>query len=78
MPDYRPLLPWFGIVLIGLFFGNVVYGDGSRPAVMEDKAPVPARPLLPLGRNSLFIYLIHQPILIALLAASGLVDMNFL
>jgi len=78
MPDYRPLLPWFGIVLIGLFFGNVVYGDGSRPAVMEDKAPVPARPLLPLGRNSLFIYLIHQPILIALLAASGLVDINFL
>jgi uncharacterized membrane protein len=78
MPDYRPLLPWFGIVLIGLFFGNVVYGDGSWPAVMEDKAPVPARPLLPLGRNSLFIYLIHQPILIALLAASGLVDMNFL
>ncbi len=28
MPDYRPLLPWFGVVLIGLFFGNVVYGDG--------------------------------------------------
>src|SRR5919205_4353307 len=39
MPDYRPLLPWFGIVLIGLFFGNVVYGDGRRPAVLEDKAP---------------------------------------
>jgi uncharacterized membrane protein len=78
MPDYRPLLPWFGIVLIGLFFGNVVYGDGRRPAVTKDKAPVPARPLLPLGRNSLFIYLIHQPIIVALLAASGLVDLNFL
>jgi uncharacterized membrane protein len=78
MPDYRPLLPWFGVVLIGLFFGDVVYGDGRRPAVTEDEAPVPARPLLPMGRNSLFIYLIHQPILIALLAVSGLVDINFL
>ncbi|HVD44180.1 MAG TPA: heparan-alpha-glucosaminide N-acetyltransferase [Rubrobacter sp.] len=78
MPDYRPLLPWFGVVLIGLFFGNVVYGDGRRPARTEDEAPVPARPLLPLGRNSLFIYLIHQPILVAMLAASGLVDLNFL
>src|SRR5215212_7262077 len=75
MPDYRPLLPWFGVVLIGLFFGNVAYG--GRPAVPEDKAPVLARPLLPLGRNSLFIYLIHQPIIIALLAATGIVGLNF-
>src|ERR687889_2228027 len=57
MPDYRPLLPWFGVVLIGLFLGNVVYGDGRRPAVLEE-VPVLARPLVPLGRNSLFIYLI--------------------
>ena len=75
MPDYRPLLPWFGVVLVGLFFGNVVYG--RRPAGSEDKAPALARPLLPLGRNSLFVYLIHQPIIIALLAALGVVDLNF-
>ena len=78
MPDYRPLLPWFGVVLIGLFFGNVVYGDGRRPAVLEDKAPVLARPLLPPGRNSLSIYLIHQPIIVAMLAVTGVVDLNFL
>src|SRR5215213_7885396 len=77
MPDYRPLLPWFGVVLIGLFFGNVVYGGGRQPAVREDKAPVLAKPLLPLGRNSLFVYLIHQPIIIALLAVTGVVDLNF-
>ena len=77
MPDYRPLLPWFGVVLIGLFFGNVFYGSGRRPAVLENKAPELARPLLPLGRNSLFIYLIHQPIIIALLAVTGVVDLNF-
>ena len=78
MPDYRPLLPWFGVVLIGLFFGNAVYGDGRRPEITEDKAPVLARPLLPLGRNSLFIYLVHQPIIIALLAVLGVVDLNIL
>ena len=78
MPDYRPLLPWFGVVLIGLFFGNIVYGYDRRPTVPEEKAPVLARPLLPLGRNSLSIYLIHQPIIIAVLAALGIVDLNFL
>lgn len=25
MPDYRPLLPWFGVVLLGVFFGNAAY-----------------------------------------------------
>jgi uncharacterized membrane protein len=73
MPDYRPLLPWFGVVLLGVFAGNVVYGGGKRPALFAQKAPAAARPLLPLGRNSLFIYLIHQPILLALLAAFGVI-----
>jgi uncharacterized membrane protein len=76
MPDYRPLLPWFGVVLVGLFFGNAVYGDGGRPEGLPSAAPAPARPLLPLGRNSLAIYLIHQPVMILLLAALGVVDLN--
>jgi uncharacterized membrane protein len=74
MPDYRPLLPWFGVVLLGLFAGNVLYGAGRRPAVVARKAPPAARPLVPLGRNSLFIYLVHQPILIALLAGLGVIE----
>jgi uncharacterized membrane protein len=76
MPDYRPLLPWFGVVLLGVFAGNVVYGGGRRPALFAGKAPAVARLLLPLGRNSLFIYLIHQPILIALLAAFGVIQIE--
>ena len=76
MPDYRPLLPWFGVVLIGLFFGNSVYGGGQHPGNVPDRAPAVARPLLPLGRNSLAIYLVHQPILVALLAALGIVELG--
>lgn len=76
MPDYRPLLPWFGVVLIGLSFGNAVYGEGRRPATIPDPVPAPARPLLPLGRNSLAIYLVHQPMMILLLAALGVVELG--
>ena len=78
MPDYRPLLPWFGVVLVGLFVGNVVYGGGKRPAGLAEKTPVAARPLVPLGRNSLFIYLVHQPILVALLVALGVIEIGAL
>ena len=76
MPDYRPLLPWFGVVLIGLGFGNAVYGGGARPGILPRKTPVVARPLLPLGRNSLLIYLVHQPIFILLLGLFGIVDLG--
>ena len=78
MPDYRPLFPWFGVVLVGLFVGNVVYGGGKRPAGLAKEAPAAARPLVPLGRNSLFIYLVHQPILVALLAGLGVIDLGAL
>jgi uncharacterized membrane protein len=78
MPDYRPLFPWFGVVLLGLFAGNLVYGGGWRPAGVPAEVPAVARPLVPLGRNSLFIYLVHQPILIALLAGLGVVDLGAL
>jgi uncharacterized membrane protein len=78
MPDYRPLFPWFGVVLLGLFAGNALYGGGRRPSGVPRKVPPVARPLVPLGRNSLFIYLIHQPILIALLAALGVIELRAL
>ena len=78
MPDYRPLLPWFGVVLLGLFAGNVLYGGGKRPAGVPKKAPLVAKPLAPLGRNSLFIYLIHQPVLVALLVALGVIQIGAL
>jgi uncharacterized membrane protein len=74
MPDYRPLLPWFGVVLLGLFAGNVLYGGGKRPADVPREAPLVAKPLVPLGRNSLLIYLVHQPMLIALLLALGVIE----
>jgi len=72
MPDYRPLLPWFGIILIGLFVGNVVYGSGRAP-LGKGAGPRLARPLGVLGRWSLVIYLVHQPLLIAMLAALGII-----
>lgn len=72
MPDYRPLLPWFGVVLLGLFFGKVAYTDRKREPGAS--GPRLAAPVEFLGRHTLAIYLIHQPILIAALWAFGLVS----
>ncbi len=66
--DYEPLIPWFGVVLLGIFAGNTIYKKGLRafklPA-FENNAAIKYLSLL--GRNSLLIYLIHQPILLLML-----------
>jgi uncharacterized membrane protein len=76
MPDYRPLLPWFGVVLLGLFFGNVVYLVWRKKSP-PSRAPRAAAPLAFLGRHTLLIYLIHQPVLVAALWALGLIELGF-
>lgn len=64
--DYVPLFPWFGPFLLGLACAKLMTGAGLWDRLAGWPAPKAARPLLWAGRNSLFVYLIHQPILIAL------------
>jgi uncharacterized membrane protein len=65
--DYFPLLPWFGIVLIGLFIGQKIYLPLQRKYNAVQITPLPFRALTFLGRNSLIIYIVHQPVLFAIL-----------
>lgn len=68
--DYFPLLPWFGIVLLGVFVGNMIYRNPSRAREGSWKGWVRSlSPFLYLGRHSLVIYLLHQPILFGILYA---------
>ena len=72
MVDYYPVFPYFGIVLIGVFAGRMLYPTGVRRFAWPDLSQVrPVRGLRFLGRHSLLIYLIHQPILIGLLYVLG-------
>lgn len=72
MVDYYPFLPWFGMALLGIFAGYSLYAQGKRHFTLPDWPLVPPiRGLRFLGRHSLLIYLIHQPILIGLLMALG-------
>ena len=71
--DYFPILPWFGVVLIGLFIGDFLYGGYNRRFNLIDLSGISSvRSLSFLGRHSLFIYLIHQPVLVAMLYLLGI------
>ncbi|MDI6806880.1 MAG: heparan-alpha-glucosaminide N-acetyltransferase [Candidatus Aenigmarchaeota archaeon] len=63
--DYIPILPWFGVLLLGLWVGGRFYPEGKRTFALADFSNLPSvKFLCLLGRNSLLIYLIHQPILV--------------
>ncbi|WP_439138123.1 DUF1624 domain-containing protein, partial [Roseicyclus sp.] len=64
--DYVPLFPWFAPFLLGLACAKLTTRAGRWDRLARWPAPKAARPLLWAGRNSLLVYLIHQPILIAL------------
>ncbi|DAC72013.1 MAG TPA: DUF1624 domain-containing protein [Thermoplasmata archaeon] len=66
--DYFPLLPWFGVVLIGVFLGNSLYQNDKRRFTINDHSSlVVSKGLCFLGRHSLIIYLLHQLIIVGLL-----------
>ncbi len=72
--DYAPLIPWFGRVLIGIFLGNTLYAGGQRRFSLPDFGHNGlVMPLRLMGENSLLIYLLHQPILLATLALLGVI-----
>lgn len=61
--DYFPLLPYFGFFLLGAVLGKTVYRSGQTllPKVRET-SPIPAFFRF-CGKHSLWIYLLHQPLL---------------
>ena len=66
--DYFPLLPWFGVVLIGIFLGNSLYQNNTRSFRQKDHSRfIITRLLCFLGRHSLIIYLLHQFIIVGIL-----------
>jgi len=66
--DYFPLLPWFGVILFGVALGNVLYKDGKRQFPFPDLSKYkPVGFFSWIGKHSLAIYLIHQPIIAGIL-----------
>ena len=65
--DYVPLLPWFGVVLIGMFIGRTLCLPGLAPVREWRSGRSPVRALAFLGRHSLLVYMLHQPLLFAVL-----------
>jgi len=65
--DYFPIFPWLAVPAFGIFLGALLYPDYQRrwnTLKLEDSA----NPVMFLGKHSLFVYLLHVPVLLGLIA----------
>ena len=70
--DYFPLLPNLGYFLLGAVLGRTLYRRKTSLLPRVNAQRVPIRFLCLCGRSSLWIYLLHQPLLTGILAIAEL------
>jgi len=59
--DYYPLMPWFFIFMAGSFLGRYIKSGKVPEYFYRQRAPL----LSVIGRHTMLIYLLHQPIIYA-------------
>ena len=66
--DYVPFFPWFAVILLGITLAHSAWFNREWQVVKKmEQWPITQQLALP-GKHSLIIYLVHQPLLFALLA----------
>jgi uncharacterized membrane protein len=65
--DYFPLIPWFGVILLGVYNGRYII---KKTANLRFERKI-SNIFTFLGKHSLTVYLVHQPALILILIAFG-------
>lgn len=65
--DYFPIFPWMGVILVGIYIGKCLYSGKDRNFKIRDLSNALIISFLSfLGKHSLKIYLVHQPMIIGL------------
>lgn len=61
--DYYPIFPWIGLFMFGIAGGKMLYPE--KKSLFKLQAA--GSPIMFIGRHSLLIYIIHQPIILLLM-----------
>lgn len=64
--DWWSIFPYTGVVFLGITIGKIVYGKDKKTKLPFLKI-WPFKPILFIGRHTMWVYLIHQPIIISVL-----------
>ena len=71
--DYFPLLPWAFMFLFGAFLGGYAKAGAFPQTLYKSRSKF----LQKIGKNSLWVYLLHQPILYVIMYAISFLQLIF-
>ncbi len=71
--DYFPLLPWAFMFLFGAFLGGYAKAGAFPQTLYKSRSKL----LQKIGKNSLWVYLLHQPILYVIMYAISFLQLIF-
>lgn len=72
--DYFPLIPWIFMFFFGSFVGKLAAEEKLPPSMYKSRI----KPLSFAGKNSLWIYLAHQPVIYGVLFLAAIIKGAFL
>ncbi len=76
--DWRPLFPWAGFTLIGLGIAQAIIARGVPESLAQWRARGSLANALSFGgRHSLAVYVLHQPVLLAIVFVAATASANF-
>lgn len=73
-PDFVPLLPWFAVMLVGVLVQPVLSSGLSWAGSQRARRSEAVCLLSWMGRNSLWFYVLHQPVMMGFIYAAAWVD----
>lgn len=62
--DFYPLLPWYGVFIFGFAAGLVLYKNRASILPIQGDGGIISK----VGRRTLLVYILHQPVIIAILS----------
>lgn len=65
--DWWPILPYTGVFYFGVTIGKLLYEENRKSRLPFLRSLYVFRPLCFIGRHTIWIYVLHQPIIIAVL-----------
>jgi uncharacterized membrane protein len=65
--DWWPILPYTGVFFLGAALGKMLYGKKKESKFPRMKSLYIFRPLCFIGRHTIWVYVLHQPVIIVVL-----------
>ncbi len=65
--DWWPILPYTGVFFLGAALGKILYGKKKQSKFPHMRNLYIFRPLCFVGRHTIWVYILHQPIIVVVL-----------